>query len=57
MKCGGIFYIQAEEGRGTDIIGVVFTQKLEVLAILKGVGERKNLPPFRRGGAKRLTPP
>ena len=39
-------------GGGTQSFEVVFTQEIEVLAILKGV---EKCPPFKREGAKCFT--
>ena len=42
---------------GRKSVGVVFLQKLEVLAILKVGGGHKKFPPFKRGGGvKRFYP-
>ena len=58
MKRGGgqTSFSHAEGVGGTTSFGIVYTWKLEVLAILKGGGGRKKFPLFkRRGGAKHFT--
>ena len=52
-KGGRKSFIHAEGGGGTKSFGVVFTRKLEVLAIL--YGGREKFPLFKRGGAKSFT--
>ena len=42
---GGTSFSHAEGGGGTKSFGVVFTRKLEVLAILKGGGAQKDFTP------------
>ena len=49
--------VGGEEGH-TMFCGKIFLliRELEVLAILKGGGGGKQIPPFKRVGAKRFTP-
>ena len=54
MGCGNTFS-HAEGGGGHKKFWVVFTQELDVLAILKG-GARKQFSPFKRKGAKSFQP-
>ena len=55
-KGGGKSVSLAEGGGDTTSFGVVFTRKLEVLAILKGGGSTKSFHPLKEGGsAKSFT--
>ena len=51
---GGGSFSHAEGGGGTNSSGVVLTWYLEVLAILKGAGNKK-FPLFKRGVMKCFT--